>query len=98
MAVYVDRAIWPLRGQLWCHLTADAPDELHAFAAKLGLERSRFQSRPGRPWRDHYDVTESKRRHAVALGAIELTLQEVAQHLENKRAAAVTSSPADRRQ
>jgi hypothetical protein len=88
MAVYVDEPIWPWRGRLWCHLTADTTDELHAFATQLGLKRSSFQSRPGRPWRDHYDITEPKRRQAVALGAIELTLQEVAQQLERKRVAA----------
>jgi len=82
---------------VWCHLTADASDELHVFAATLGLERSAFQSRPGRPWRDHYDIPEPKRRQAVALGAIELTLQEVARQLEYKRAAAVRATAAHRR-
>lgn len=28
MAVYVDDAVWPWRGQLWCHLLADSLDEI----------------------------------------------------------------------
>ncbi len=66
MAVYVDAPIWERGGQLWCHLTADTSEELHAFASVLGLSRSRFQSKPGRSWVDHYDINEPKRRQAVA--------------------------------
>ncbi|CAN5556153.1 DUF4031 domain-containing protein [soil metagenome] len=88
MAVYVDEAIWEQSGQLWCHLTADTADELHAFAALLGLRRSRFQSKPGRPWVDHYDITDSKRRQAVALGAVGITIAEAGVQLARKRAAA----------
>ena len=61
MAVYVDGAIWEWRGRMWCHLTADSEEELHRFAADLGLARAKFQSRSGRPWVDHYDVPESLR-------------------------------------
>lgn len=52
-------------GLLWCHLLADSPDELHAFASRLGLKRKWFQD--GR-W-PHYDLTASKRDLAVGLGA-----------------------------
>jgi len=47
MAVYVDSAnIRATVGRLsstWCHLTADTKDELHEFAARIGLRRSWFQ-------------------------------------------------------
>lgn len=88
MAVYVDAAIWEWAGELWCHLTADTAEELHAFAATLGLRRSRFQSKPGRPWVDHYDITEPKRRDAVALGAVEITLEKAGAQIAAKREAA----------
>ena len=54
----------------WSHLTADSEEELHAFAARLGLKRSYFQPGPDYAphWR-HYDVTEGKRRQAIRLGA-----------------------------
>ena len=51
MAVYVDDYLFPatvpngarsVSGK-WSHLTADTTEELHAFAAKLGMRRSWFQ-------------------------------------------------------
>jgi len=74
MTVYVDDARIPARvGRItgrWSHLTADTKPELHAFAARLGLRRAWFQDKPYGAW--HYDITESKRRRAVALGAVEV--------------------------
>lgn len=92
MTVYVDDARIPARvGRLsstWSHLFADTEDELHEFASRLGLRRSWFQdptktgkplkaapgSRAAQNW--HYDVTEGKRRQAVALGAVEVSSRE----------------------
>ena len=85
MAVYVDEPIWEWRGRMWCHLTADSEGELHRFAARLGLRRSSFQSRPGRPWVDHYDITERTRLEAVQLGATPITLREAGQQLAQRR-------------
>ena len=76
MAIYVDDAFCSDDPDGWGrwtgggHLQADSLEELHAFAERLGLKRSWFQSRPGRPDRDHYDVTRSKRDEAILLGAI----------------------------
>ena len=62
-----------------CHMTADSLDELHAFAARLGLRRAWFQNHHKNPRYWHYDLVASKRRMALAYGAKELTLeQEVA--------------------
>ncbi len=73
VSVYVDHAFafgdwgrWTGGG----HLQADSLDELHAFAERLGLRREWFQSRPGRPENDHYDLTEAGRRLALERGAI----------------------------
>lgn len=66
MAVYVDEEGIRWRGREWCHLVADSLDELHTFAAKLGLRRSWFQAKTHYP---HYDVTTSVRLRAIALGA-----------------------------
>lgn len=79
MTVYVDDArivarVGRLQAQ-WSHLTADDRDELHAFAAGLGLRRSWFQDHESR-W--HYDVTDSKRGQAVRAGAVELPARELA--------------------
>jgi hypothetical protein len=88
MAVYVDGAIWEWRGRMWCHLTADSEEELHRFAADLGLARAKFQSRSGRPWVDHYDVSESLRSEAVRLGALEITFREAGAQIARRRDAA----------
>jgi hypothetical protein len=70
MAVYIDK----LRDWGWklgpsCHLIADSNEELHAFAAKLGLRREWFQPKASGP---HYDLTAKRRALAVAAGAVEL--------------------------
>lgn len=77
MAVYVDEPIWRWRGRQWCHLTADTPAELHEMAARLGVLRQWFQSKPGRPWHDHYDLPEDMRAQAIACGARPLTTREM---------------------
>ncbi len=70
MSVYVDEPFVVSRGKRWAHLTADSAEELHAFAKRLGLVRQSFQTTPGKPWKDHYDVTESTRELAIRMGAI----------------------------
>jgi len=69
MAVYVDDAVWPWRGQLWCHLLADSLDELHQFAQSIGLKKEWFQGHTKYP---HYDMNENRRKIAVKKGAIEI--------------------------
>lgn len=53
----------------WSHLTADTDEELHKFAHMIGLRRDYHQPSPPSS-RSHYDVTETKRRVAIRLGAI----------------------------
>jgi hypothetical protein len=70
MTVYVDDAVMLWRGQRWAHLMADTLDELHAFAAALGLPRHAFQDKPSGA---HYDVTVAMRAHALELGAVAIS-------------------------
>ncbi len=70
MAVYVDEALWNWHDRKWCHLLADDIDELHRFAAVLGLHRISYQGPPKTP-NPHYDLTSFERRRAIAWGAIE---------------------------
>jgi Protein of unknown function (DUF4031) len=86
MAVYVDEPIWESRGRRWCHLTADSADELHELAARMGLLRQWFQSKPGRPWHDHYDLPEEARAQAIACGAHPLTTTEMGRRQARRRA------------
>ncbi len=94
MTVYVDnmrmrvpKRIGTVRGGRWSHLIADTEEELHAFAARLGLQRSWFQdprdkhpewpadSYAANTW--HYDVVDAKRRQAIELGAVAVGLLEL---------------------
>lgn len=68
MAVYVDEPIWAWQGRKWCHLLADDIDELHRFAASLGLHRHSYQG-PPKTASPHYDLTGFERRRAIAHGA-----------------------------
>jgi hypothetical protein len=84
MTVYVDNARIPARvGRIsarWSHLFADTQDELHAFAASIGLKRSWFQpgrpigGKPSRHW--HYDVTDAKRAAAIKAGARPVSIRD----------------------
>jgi hypothetical protein len=98
MTVYVDDWRQPARvGRItarWSHLTVGPDDdlaELHAFAARIGLRRSWFQ---GKPWpRAHYDVTDSKRRQAIAAGAVPVTWREAGQRRLDALAARRAAAP-----
>jgi Protein of unknown function (DUF4031) len=85
--VFVDEPIWEWRGRRWCHLVADDPSELHDFADRLGLRREWYQSKPGRPWHDHYDIPSWARERAVALGALPLTTREMGRRQADRREA-----------
>ncbi|MBZ9717590.1 DUF4031 domain-containing protein [Mesorhizobium sp. AD1-1] len=76
MAAYVDAAIWNWAGHRWCHLLADDTDELHRFAAHLGVKRSSYQG-PPKTSAPHYDITGFERDRAVRLGAIECSREEI---------------------
>lgn len=76
MAVYVDALqVWPNARGIFragsCRLAADTLDELHKFAARLGMRRAWFQ--PGNGRHPHYDLVKSRRDKAVALGALEVS-------------------------
>lgn len=81
MAVYVDDAVTLWRGQHWAHLMADTLDELHAFAAQLGIPRRAFQDRPSGA---HYDLTAALRQRALQLGAV-----AISRHRERSRLRAI---------
>jgi Protein of unknown function (DUF4031) len=76
MTVYVDDPIWRWQGLKWCHLLADDLDELHRFAARLGIHRMSYQGPPktGAP---HYDLTGFERNRAIALGAKPCSREEI---------------------
>jgi hypothetical protein len=97
MAVYVDDAFCGEPGSWgrWTgggHMQADTLDELHAFAAKIGLKQSWFQSKPRRPDHDHYDLTQAKRDEAILSGAIPESTEDGAARRRRIRASAREAS------
>jgi hypothetical protein len=73
MSVYVDHAFAVGDWGRWSdggHMQADTLDELHTFAARMGMRREWFQTKPERPENDHYDLTGPARQLAIRLGAV----------------------------
>jgi hypothetical protein len=85
VALYVDDAIWRWQGLQWAHLLADSVDELHRFAADLGINRLSYQG-PPRTAVPHYDLTAYERRRAIARGAIACSRHEIVMVLRRARA------------
>lgn len=73
--ILVDPPAWPGHGQLWSHLVSDESyEELHAFAARLGVPRRGFDG-------DHYDLPASRYDDAVAAGATPVSGRELVARL-----------------
>jgi hypothetical protein len=71
MAIYIDPPIWPGHGHLWSHMISDQSyEELHTFAARIGIPRRGFE-------RDHYDVISEHYALAVAAGAQPVRSREI---------------------
>lgn len=68
MPVYVDNYRGKFRGMVMSHMMADSLEELHEFAAKLGMKREWFQNKSA----PHYDVCQAKREEAFELGAVSI--------------------------
>ena len=91
MTILVDQAVWPWRGRRWAHLVSDESyDELHRFAARLGIPRRAFQG-------DHYDIPTEYRERAIELGAESVDSRELVRRLREsglrKPRRAVTPRP-----
>lgn len=87
MAVFVDDMHLTQMGQFgrmkMSHMIADSPDELLAMADKIGVARKWIQ-RAGTHL-EHFDVSLGARQKAVQLGAVEITMKELAQKTRERR-------------
>ena len=73
--ILIDPPNAPGHGRLWSHLASDTSyDELHAFAAALGIPARGFD-------RDHYDVPAERRADVVAAGATPVSSRELVTRL-----------------
>ncbi len=69
MSVYVDDVKHKFGRMLMCHMWADTEEELHHMADKIGINRKWYQTPPKASW-NHYDISISKKKEAIKLGAI----------------------------
>ncbi len=75
MTILIDPPNAAGHGRLWSHLVSDESyDELHAFAAALGIPLRGFD-------RDHYDVPSEWYDAVVAAGATPVSSREIVTRL-----------------
>lgn len=77
MAVYVDDVAHPFGNILMCHMWADSEEELLNMADKIGINRIWIQGHPTISFGKHrlaswihFDIAQSKKKLAIAAGAI----------------------------
>ena len=92
MAIYIDNELPTQVSERWhwptaCHLFTDPGNEaeLHAFAARIGIERRWYQEHGPMP---HYDLNGRRRKAAVRLRATELDRPATVERIRAWRAAA----------
>lgn len=82
MSVYVDDMyLYPMGrfGRMkMSHMVADTEAELYEMADKIGIARKWVQHKGQGRDRIHFDVAMSARAAAVAAGAIEMTMRDLA--------------------
>lgn len=90
MTLLIDPPGSPGHGRLWSHLASDTSfEELHAFAARLGIPRRGFD-------RDHYDIPAERYHEVVAAGATPVPSRELVDRLVRaglRRRRTVTPAP-----
>lgn len=75
MSVYVDNMRAPYGRLIMCHMIADTTEELLAMADTIGVDRKWLQAQG--TWKEHFDISLSKRKLAVRAGAIQLTQRQL---------------------
>lgn len=92
MTVYVDSMEAAYGRMSMCHMIADTDEELHAMADKIGVARRWHQAPPKHD--SHYDIAQSKKRLAVAAGAVEITWKQAGCMVMRRRLTGVLGDPA----
>ncbi len=91
--VYVDDMKAPFGRMVMCHLVADTDEELLAMADTIGVSRKWHQAPPAHD--SHFDICLSKRKLAVAAGAVQITLRQLAAMNFRRRQTCELGDPAD---
>jgi hypothetical protein len=83
MPVYVDNYRAGFRGMVMCHMIADTTEELRAMADKIGVQQKWIQ-KVG-TYSEHFDICLSKRKKAIAAGAVELPAKDLVRRMLMKK-------------
>lgn len=94
MTVYVDNMRAPYGRLILCHMVADTDDELHAMADAIGVNRRWWQS-PDKTHGSHYDICLAKRRRAIEIGAVEISMRTLAIMNRRRRETGLLGDPVD---
>lgn len=94
MSVYVDDMRASYGRMVMCHMIADTDEELHAMAAKIGVQRKWWQS-PEKTSGSHYDIALSKRALAIKHGAKEITWRQTAMMNRRRKITGSLGDPDD---
>jgi len=85
MTVYVDDMKAAFGRMKMCHMIADSSEELLQMADRIGVQRKWLQHAGTQ--HEHFDIAMSKRRLAVAAGAVEVTRLQLGRILRERREA-----------
>lgn len=77
--VYIDNMEHPFGRMKMCHMIADTSEELFAMAEKIGVPKKWVQY-PG-TYREHFDVSLTKKALAIKHGATAITMKELGERL-----------------
>ena len=87
MTVYVDdmyrTAMGRFRHMKMSHMIADSTDELLAMADRIGLKRKWLQKAGTAD--EHFDIGMGLRAKAVAAGAVEVSMRDLAMKCQARR-------------
>lgn len=83
MAVYIDTMNAKYGRMIMCHMLADSEEELNDMADIIGVNRKWIQY--SGTYKVHYDICLAKKAKAMNAGAIEITQQQLARLLRNKK-------------
>lgn len=76
MTVYVDDAKNDFGRMKMCHLLADTTEELLALVDAIGISRKWIQHQG--TWKEHFDISQTKRVLAIEAGARPVTARQMA--------------------
>ena len=83
MPVYVDNSRNKYGRMVMCHMLADSSEELNAMAKLIGLNKKWLQHES--EYKEHYDISLSKRKLAVDFGAIEIGRNQLVSIIRRRR-------------